>query len=176
MPRSMVAVIFRQYRYLSASCKSCFELAPLFSLQDKTTKGNKREREARHGTTVVLCVVSKENLSHEKHLRHLSFGTIKHTHFECTRAVAHTRSTHLLVQHRQPSAGPFAAVAPWLRGSVFLYVTDFLPSRVVYTEATGEILTDTPIHSGLRSYVKPFLRKPTQAFVLGYLYVCRRPL
>lgn len=85
------------------------------------TKGNKREREPRHGTTVVLCRF--QSLT-RKHLWYLSFGTIEQTHFERASTVVHTHSTHL--RHRRPSAGPFAAVAPWLSGSVFLYVTDCL--------------------------------------------------
>lgn len=92
-----------------------------FFPRDTTTKGNKREREARHGTTVVLCRF--QSLT-RKHLWYLSFGTIEQTHFERASTVAHTHSTHLW--HRRPSAGPFAAVAPWLSGSVFLYVTDCL--------------------------------------------------
>lgn len=73
-------------------------------------------------------------------LRHLSFGTIEHTHFERAGAVAQIHSTHL--RHQQPSADPFAAAAPWLSAPVFLYVTACLLRRVL--KCTGEITTAIP--------------------------------
>lgn len=87
---------------------------PRHNEQRATTKGGEK---LGMGPRSFCCVVSKENISHKT-------GTMEHTHFERARIKAHTRGTHL--QHRWPSTGPFAAVSPWLSGSVFLYVTPCL--------------------------------------------------